>query len=36
MALERRFAGRFEEYAERAPFELRIDATSGQKRYLRD
>jgi len=32
----RRFASRFEEYAERAPFELRIDVSSGQKRYLRD
>jgi hypothetical protein len=31
----RSFSRRFEEYAEQAPFELRIDASSGQKRYLR-
>ncbi len=29
------FASRFEHYAEQAPFELRIDVASGQKRYLR-
>ncbi len=32
----RQFSRKFEEYAELAPFELRIDASSGQKRYLRE
>jgi hypothetical protein len=32
----RRFSQQFEKYAERAPFEVRIDAESGQKRYVRE
>ena len=32
----RRFSQKFEEYAELAPFGLRIDTSSGQKRYVRE
>ena len=32
----RRFSQRFEEHAERAPFGVRIDTSSGQKRYVRE
>lgn len=32
----RRFSQDFERYAERAPFEVRIDVSSGQKRYVRE
>ena len=32
----RRFSQKFEEYAERAPFGVRIDMSSGQKRYVRE
>ena len=32
----RRFSQDFERYAERAPFEIRIDVSSGQKRYVRE
>jgi len=32
----RRFSQKFEEYAERAPFGVRIDASSAQKRYVRE
>ncbi len=32
----RRFSQRFEKYAEPAPFSVRIDTSSGQKRYVRE
>ena len=32
----RRFSTRFEDYAAKAPFEVRIDAIAGVKRYVRD
>ena len=32
----RRFSRKFEEYAEQAPFAVRIDTSSGQKRYVRE
>ena len=32
----RRFSQKFEEYAEQAPFGVRIDTSSGQKRYVRE
>jgi hypothetical protein len=32
----RRFSQRFEQYAEQAPFGVRIDTSSGQKRYVRE
>lgn len=32
----RRFSQQFEQYAERAPFGIRIDVSSGQKRYVRE
>ena len=32
----RRFSQSFEQFAERAPFEVRIDVSSGQKRYVRE
>ncbi len=32
----RRFSQQFERYADHAPFEVRIDAASGQKRYVRE
>ena len=32
----RRFSQKFEGYAERAPFGVRIDTSSGQKRYVRE
>ena len=32
----RRFSQQFEHFAEQAPFEVRIDVSSGQKRYVRE
>jgi hypothetical protein len=32
----RRFSQKFEQYAEQAPFGVRIDTSSGQKRYVRE
>ena len=32
----RRFANRFEEYAAKAPFGVRIDVIGGVKRYVRE
>jgi hypothetical protein len=32
----RRFSQQFEQYSQRAPFEVRIDVSSGQKRYVRE
>jgi hypothetical protein len=32
----RRFAVRFEEYAQKAPFGVRIDVVAGAKRYVRE
>ena len=32
----RRFANRFEEYAAKVPFDVRIDVIGGVKRYVRE
>jgi len=32
----RQFSLRFEEYAQKAPFEVRIDTSTGGKRYVRE
>jgi hypothetical protein len=32
----RRFSNRFEDYAAKAPFEIRIDTVAGVKRYVRE
>ncbi len=32
----RSFSKKFEEYAAQAPFDVRIDTSSGQKRYVRE
>ena len=32
----RRFSRQFDKYAEQAPFGVRVDTTSGQKRYVRE